>query len=147
MTSAHEERGLKHRPAQETRRVPSPPELVGILRDHVETFGVAADGRMFSSERGKVAASTAISDVWAEARTRALAPVQVASPLAARPYDLRHAAVPLWLNAGVPASGMAESAGHSVQVLLRVYAKCQIGGVGIPRITHGQRLTAASHGI
>jgi hypothetical protein len=62
----------------------------------------------------------------------ALTPVQVASPLAARPYDLRHAAVPLWLNAGVPASGMAESAGHSVQVLLRVYAKCQIGGVGIP---------------
>lgn len=29
--SAHEERGLKHRPAQETRRVPIPPELVGSL--------------------------------------------------------------------------------------------------------------------
>ena len=73
----------------------------------------------------------------------ALTPVQVVSPLAARPYDLRHAAVPLWLNAGVPAPGMAESAGHSVQVLLRVYAKCQIGGVGIPHISHGQRLAAA----
>jgi hypothetical protein len=72
MTSAHEERGLKHRPAQETRRVPIPPELAGILRDHVETFGVTADGRMFSSERGKVVASTTISDVWAKARTRAL---------------------------------------------------------------------------
>src|SRR6185312_2404082 len=50
--SAHDERGLKHRPASETRRVPIPPELVAILREHVETFGVAADGRIFSSDRG-----------------------------------------------------------------------------------------------
>ena len=28
------------------------------------------------------------------------------------------------LNAGVPATQVAEWAGHSVQVLLRVYAKC-----------------------
>jgi integrase len=47
----------------------------------------------------------------------------VTSPLAGRPYDLRHAAVSLWLNAGVPATDVAERAGHSVQVLLRVYAK------------------------
>src|SRR5258708_19771366 len=72
--SAHEERGLKHRPAQESRRVPIPPELVGILRAHVGAFGVAAHGRIFSSERGRVIASTAISDVWAEARTLALTP-------------------------------------------------------------------------
>ena len=40
--------------------------------------------------------------------------------------DLRlaHAAVSLWLNAGVPAPQVAERAGHSVEVLLRVYAKC-----------------------
>jgi integrase len=37
---------------------------------------------------------------------------------------LRHAAVSLWLNAGVPATDVAERAGHSVEVLLRVYAKC-----------------------
>lgn len=48
----------------------------------------------------------------------------VASPLAGRPYDLRHAAVSLWLNAGVPATEVADRAGHSVDVLLRVYAKC-----------------------
>ena len=30
---------------------------------------------------------------WAVARTLGLVPEQVASPLAARPYDLRHAAV------------------------------------------------------
>ena len=49
------------------------------------------------------------------------------SPLAKRPYDLRHAAVSLWLNAGVPATQVAEWAGHSVNVLLRVYATCISG--------------------
>ncbi|WP_284735397.1 hypothetical protein [Nonomuraea sp. NEAU-A123] len=62
--------------------------------------------------------------VWREARTYGLTPDQVASPLAARPYDLRHAAVSLWLNAGVHAPEAAERAGHGVDVLLRVYAKC-----------------------
>ncbi len=66
--------------------------------------------------------------MWAEARSLALTPAQVASPLASRPYDLRHAAVSLWLNAGVPAPQVAERAGHSVEVLLRVYAKCLDGG-------------------
>ena len=32
-------------------------------------------------------------------------------------------AVSLWLNAGVPATQVAEWAGHSVHVLLKVYAK------------------------
>jgi integrase len=122
--SAHDERGLKHRAADETRRVPIPSELVAILRAHIDTFGVAPDGRIFSSDRGHPVASTAISDVWAAARTLALTPAQVASPLAGRPYDLRHAAVSLWLAAGVPPPRVAERAGHSVEVLLRVYAKC-----------------------
>jgi integrase len=52
---------------------------------------------------------------------------EAASPFARRPYDLRHAAVLTWLNAGVPATQVAEWAGHSVHVLLRVYAKCIVG--------------------
>jgi predicted amino acid racemase len=36
--------------------------------------------------------------------------------------------VSLWLNAGVPATEVAERAGHGVDVLLRVYAKCLDGG-------------------
>ncbi|MFB4285033.1 hypothetical protein ACBJ59_57890 [Nonomuraea sp. MTCD27] len=52
---------------------------------------------------------------------------EFASPLAARPYDLRHACVSTWLNAGVPAPQVAEWAGHSVDVFLRVYAKCIVG--------------------
>lgn len=44
--------------------------------------------------------------------------------MARRPYDLRHAAVSLWLNAGVHAPEVAERAGHTVDVLLKIYAKC-----------------------
>ena len=62
--------------------------------------------------------------VWHRARSTALTKAQVASPLARRPYDLRHACLSTWLNAGVPATQVAEWAGHSVNVLLRVYAKC-----------------------
>jgi hypothetical protein len=51
-------------------------------------------------------------------------PAQVASPLVLRPYDLRHGGVSLRLNAGVPATQVAEWAGHSVEVLLTIYAKC-----------------------
>jgi integrase len=120
---------------------PIPPELSHILRQHIETFGTASDGRMFSSDRGNVVASTAISDVWAEARTRALTPEQVASPLAGRPYDLRHAAVSLWLNAGVSPQDVAQRAGHSIEVLLRVYAKCLHGGETIAN----KRIEAALH--
>lgn len=52
---------------------------------------------------------------------------QFDSPLGKRPYDLRHAAVSTWLNAGVSAPQVAEWAGHSVDVLLSIYAKCVDG--------------------
>lgn len=51
----------------------------------------------------------------------------MSSPSARRPNDLRHACVLTWLNAGVPATQVADWAGHSVNVLLRVYAKCVYG--------------------
>jgi hypothetical protein len=35
--------------------------------------------------------------------------------------------VSLWLNAGVPATQVAEWAGHSVHDLMRVYASCVYG--------------------
>ena len=41
-----------------------------------------------------------------------------------RVYDLRHACVSTWLNGGIPPAQVAEWAGHSVAVLLKVYAKC-----------------------
>ena len=57
-------------------------------------------------------------------------PPSLRSPLARRPYDLRHAAVSLWLNSGVPATEVARRAGHSVAVLLKVYAHCIDGQDG-----------------
>jgi site-specific recombinase XerD len=56
-----------------------------------------------------------------------LTPAEASSPLADVPYTLRHAAVSTWLNAGVDPTQVAEWAGHSLHVLLRVYAKCIAG--------------------
>ena len=41
---------------------------------------------------------------------------QAASPLARKPYDFRHAGVSWRLNAGTPATLVAEWAGHTVEV-------------------------------
>lgn len=120
----HDSKGLKHRAVDEVRPVPIPPELVAILRWHIDEFGLAPDGRLFRQQNGNVVGSSTYTQVWQVARVLALAPEQVVSPLAGRPYDLRHAAVSLWLNAGVAAPEVAKRAGHSVDVLLRVYANC-----------------------
>ncbi len=120
----HDRRGLKHRGAKEVRPVPIPPVLVAILRAHLDKYGTGPDGRLFRSSNGGVVSSSTYYRVWKDARQYALTPAQVASPLAGRPYDLRHAAVSLWLNGGVPATEVADRAGHSVDVLLKVYAKC-----------------------
>jgi len=122
--AGHEQRGLKNRPRRAVRVVPIPPELVAILRQHIARYGLAPDGRLFRSERGGVLYHSSYHWVWHQARTLGLTPAQVASPLARRPYDLRHGGVSLRLNAGVPATQVAEWVGHSVEVLLTIYAKC-----------------------
>lgn len=122
-----DERQLKHRAKGETRRVPSPPELTALLNEHVDRYGVASDGRLFSGDRGGDLPSITYGRVWQRARAAAFTPEVAASPLAKRPYDLRHAAVSTWLNGGVPPTQVAEWAGHSVAVLLDVYAKCLVG--------------------
>ena len=118
-----EARGLKHRAQHEMRSVPIPPALVALLRAHLKEYGTTPDGRLFRTARGRPLQDSAYSAVWQAARTAAFTPAQQASPLARRPYDLRHAAVSLWLNSGVPATEVARRAGHSVAVLLKVYAQ------------------------
>jgi hypothetical protein len=56
---------------------------------------------------------------------------QVASPLGKRPYDLRHAGISLWLNAGVPVTEIARRAGNGVAVILARYASCIDGDESI----------------
>ncbi len=121
--AGHEERGLKNRPRRAVRIVPIPPELVAILRRHITQYGLAPDGRLFRGESGGVLVPTSYRSVWQQARLLGLTPSQAASPLAQRPYDLRHGGVSLRLNAGVPPTQVAEWAGRSVKVLLTIYAK------------------------
>ncbi|MER5179857.1 site-specific integrase [Streptomyces sp. NPDC002896] len=123
----HDDRGLKNRPSEDVRRVPIPPQLVAAFREHLDTFGTAEDGRLFFSEKGAVVPSSTYYRVWQEARLLALPPAVAASPLARRPYDLRHSALSTWLNAGVDPTEVAERAGNSVEVLLTRYAKCLDG--------------------
>ncbi len=122
--TARQERGLKHRAAHETRAIAIPPDLAKLLRAHIKKYGTTPDGRIFQTTRAGIIQDSAYSAVWAEARTRALTDAQCRSPLGRRPYDLRHAAVSLWLNSGVPATEVARRAGHGVAVLLKVYAHC-----------------------
>ena len=116
---ANEERQLKHRSRRDTRPVPLHPELVEILHRHARTFQLGADGRLFVTRTGKAGVPLTppylnpvsldtIYRAWRNARQSAMTQEQCASPLARRPYDLRHACLSTWLNAGVPAAQVAD---------------------------------------
>ena len=114
-------------PPGETRPVPVHPELVALLRSHLKQHGAGPNGRVFTGARRGALTDRAYLAVFHKARDTAFSAREAASLLARRPYDLRHAAVSTWLNAGVAPPQVAEWAGHSVDVLLRVYAKCISG--------------------
>lgn len=120
----HDRRGLKAREATSDRPVPIPPVLVAILQAHLNEFGMAEEGRVFGNERGGVVGSSTYWRVWEEARLYALPPERVDSPLAGRPYDLRHACITRWLNAGVPIAEVARRVGNSPEVIHRRYHGC-----------------------
>jgi integrase len=122
--STRQARELKRRSATAIRIVPIPPELVTILRQHIDRYGLGDDGRLVRSHRGGPLQESAYRLVWANARKAGLTEAEADSPLARRPYDLRHAAASLWLNSGVPATEVARRLGHGVAVLLKVYANC-----------------------
>ena len=119
-----EQRHLKSRPAGEWRRVPVAPPLTRLLRAHLQTFRTGPGDRVFSGVHGGELASITYRRAWDKARRTTLTSANYTSPLAKRVYDLRHACVSTWLNGGVPPAQVAEWAGHSVAVLLKVYAKC-----------------------
>jgi integrase len=125
--SPRERRQLKHCPEGDSRIVPVHPELTRLLRDHLAEFGTAPDGRLFSGVRGGELPTITYRRAWIKAREAALTAAEQGSPLARRPYDLRHACLSTWLNGGVYPTQVAEWAGHSVDVLLRIYAKCVVG--------------------
>jgi integrase len=122
--NARDERRLKHRAKKITRPVPVPPELVSLLRAHLHAYGTTADGRLFYGRRGAMLSESVYGRIWQQARRHALTHGQAATPLAGRPYDLRHSGITLSLTAAVPGPEAARRAGHGVAVLLRVYAGC-----------------------
>jgi integrase len=125
--SPRERRQLKHRAEGDSRIVPTHPELTRLLREHLDKFGTAPDGRLFGGVRGGELPTITYRRAWIKARQTALTAAEQASPLARRPYDLRHACLSTWLNGGVYPTQVAEWAGHGVDVLLRIYAKCVVG--------------------
>lgn len=118
--------------------MPIPPELVALLREHIARCGTGPGVRLFRSENGNPIQPSTWWRVWQRARAIALTPAQAATPLLRRPYDLRHCGVTWRLNSGVPPTEVAAWAGHSVEVLMRVYAKCMTGleDVWITRMSH-----------
>ena len=128
-------RPLKHRPAGQTRLVPAHPDLVAVLHRHLARFGTGTDGLLFVTRTARggqplaapychpVSMST-IYRIWHLARTHALTDDAAKSPLARRPYDLRHACLSTWLATGIPAAQVAAWAGNGIGVLLAVYAHC-----------------------
>ena len=107
--------------------MPIHPHLVKPLRDHIAEFGYGPGGRIFSPPRGGVVTSTAYLTIFHIARAAAFTDAEAASLAAQRPYDLRHACVSTWLNSTGDPAQVAEWAGHSVNVLMQVYAKCISG--------------------
>ena len=99
--NSRERRQLKHRAEGDTRIVPTHPELTRLLREHLASFGPATDGRLFAGVRGGELPTITYRRAWIKARQVALTAAEQASPLARRPYDLRHACLSTWLNGGV----------------------------------------------
>ncbi|MGW5114280.1 hypothetical protein ACWEQ8_02310 [Streptomyces noursei] len=94
-----------------------------VLRAHIERFGVEPDGRLFRNQAGNYVDAAAYGKSWARAREYVLTRTELASGLAKRPYDLRHAGISFWLYSGVDPADCARRAGQSIEVLFRHYAK------------------------
>jgi integrase len=123
----YEPRGLKHGADGAICVVPIPPVLARMLRQHLRQFGAAPDGRLFRGTRGGMLSESVYGRAWHAARHAALSPELATTPLARRPYDLRHAALSLWLNAtGAPAE-VAARAGNRARVRYEVYLHCTDG--------------------
>ena len=114
-----EAKGLKHRAADATREVPLSPALVRLLRDHLDRFE-PADGQAFTNAGGRPPTATSYGPVWLRARAQVWPKGHALD--AATVYDLRHAAATMMLRAAVPPAEVARRLGHSVDVLMRVYA-------------------------
>lgn len=112
-----EEKGLKHRAAGTVREVPLPPPLVDRLRVHVDRWD---DDLLFLNVHGQPMTTGSYNPVWKRARKAAWA--DRAELAKTTLYELRHSSATMMLRAGVPPAEVARRLGHSIDILLRVYA-------------------------
>ena len=117
--SVVEDKELKQRAPDATRDVPLAPDLVERLQSHVERWP-PVNGRVFTNTAGRAPTTTNYGPVWVRARTK-LWPGQHRLGKTTV-YDLRHSAATMMLRAGVPPAEVARRLGHSVDILMRVYA-------------------------
>jgi integrase len=106
-----------------SRDVPIPPQLVALLRAHVEEWGTGALFRSAprSGSDGGVLTQSNVNRVWTRAKR---ATFDEGDPLLkSRVYDLRHANASNLLAAGMPLAETARRLGHSIETLVRIYAK------------------------
>lgn len=117
---ASEEKGLKQRSVGESRMVPLPPVLVFWLRWHVERFSKAGTDRLFTNAKGNTLSKDNWGKPWRDQRARRWPSGHKLAK--ATIYDLRHTAATMMLRAGVSAPETALRLGHSVDMLMKVYA-------------------------
>jgi hypothetical protein len=96
---------------------PHAPPAPAPVRHHTGRTAVPRHPRGILSE-------SVYGRAWHVARLAALGPELAATSLALRPYDLRHAALSLWLNATNAPAEVAARAGNSARVLHDTYLHC-----------------------
>ncbi|MFF8457966.1 tyrosine-type recombinase/integrase [Streptomyces albidoflavus] len=99
--------------AGERRKVPVSPDVVGVLRRWIDEAGLEAEDLLFPAERGGPLASSEYKRAWRRARQAVLSPDEVQAGLGEQVSSLRDSCLDRWLEAGVPAWGVAEWAGVS----------------------------------
>jgi hypothetical protein len=117
-TPHHRDGGLRPSPERQAETA----EAIGRVREAEP--GLSADAQAIEQENKDTYGGSTYGRVWRAARQIALGPQLAATPLARRPYDLRHAALSLWLNATGSLADVAARAGTSVHVLQDVYVHC-----------------------
>ena len=111
-------KALKHRADNAVRSVPLAPPLVELLRAHLERWPSA--DLVFTNGGGRSVTPENYGKVWNRTKPAVWPRGHVAS--GAVPYDLRHTAATVMLRARVPLAEVSRRLGHSIDVLLRVYA-------------------------
>jgi hypothetical protein len=80
--------------------------------------------RLFQGVRRGPLSESLYGRIWHQARAAAMPEDGPGTQPVRRSYDLRHAALSLWLASVAAPAEIAARAGHSVRVLLTIYAHC-----------------------